>query len=117
MRVMIPILLVSICCSCKTTTPVSPSDTPSLGIDNQDCYPSRKVVYEHEAAEGRIGKVGDYYIIHHNNNTGRLQPCTLPAAFQQEDLKVIFSGDQVEINPGERRFAMPMRLHNIRPAE
>jgi hypothetical protein len=75
------------------------------------------VVFNHIDAAGRVGKVGDYYIIHHNNGTGRLQPCNLPDAFKVEDLRIVFTGDQVEINPGERRFAMPMRLHRIEKAE
>lgn len=117
MRILLLTILISLCYGCKTTTATSQgSDTPDT-IDGDDCYPNRKVVFNYIDAEGRVGKVGDYYIIHHNNGTGRLHPCTLPDAFKVEDLRIVFSGDQVEINPGERRLAMPIRLHRIYKAE
>ena len=113
MRTLLLFVLVATCLCCKTKgTLTDASDTPST-IDSDDCYPDRKVVYQHTDVDGRIGKVGDYYIIHHGEQTGRLQPCALPTKYQVEDLRVIFSGDQVEINPGERRFAMPLRLRTI----
>lgn len=101
-------VMLSACGSSKSTT-----EAASGPIDTDDCYPHRRTIQEFVNKEGLIGLVGPNYIITSIDGKQRYQACTLPEAFHQEDMEIIYTGTQVEILPGERRYAKPMRLRSI----
>lgn len=104
----IVILLVFTACNKKTERLLS---------SEQDCYPHRKVILSFDNEPGVISKVGEYYIISDRSGKRRYQPCSFPEPFKKEGMEIRFSGEQVEINPGERRYAMPLRLFSLSSAE
>ncbi|MBT8448104.1 MAG: hypothetical protein KJO69_00330 [Gammaproteobacteria bacterium] len=102
--------------SCKSTQKDTANGSQLVTYDNT-CYEARKTLLTFDEAPGVIARIGDFYIITMNDGQKRLQPCKMPADFKREGLTVIFSGEQVEINPGERRFAMPLRLFTLRTSD
>lgn len=111
------ILLLSIAysVSCKSTkTP--PPEEPTIVVETaaNDCYYPRKTILSLSEERGSIGMVGEYYILRDASGDRRLQPCELAQSYRVDSLAVTFSGDILEINPGERRYATPFRLTSIR---
>lgn len=102
---------ISLLSSCKTTPPVV-VNTDS--IDGVDCYPHRRTIQEFQELDAKIVLMGPHFIITTEDGKRRYQPCQLPEEFQEDGLEVIFSGIQVEILPGERRMARPLRLIDIK---
>jgi hypothetical protein len=106
------LIIASLCfsiCSCHC----SKQDVTNLPLEtvfDNSCYESRKTLLSFDNDIGEITRIGDFYIITMNKGKKRLQPCKLPNSFKEEGLQIMFTGEQVEINPGERRFAMPLRL-------
>lgn len=122
--------------ACKTTAPSTPRLDTNTTIEaetdgaqesgaeddyddniieppTEDCYTPRKVIRELQREEGQIMLIGDQYVISMKSGNRRYQPCTMPKAFRKAELAVTFSGDQLEINPGERRIATPIRLRYL----
>ncbi len=93
--------------------PITTQNTPQMGDDIEDCHGKRKVGQTLESVEGEITKVAGKFVISTNNGNSRYNPCELPAKLKKEGMPVRFSGDILEIFPGERLFATPFRLKNI----
>jgi len=113
------VLSITACSSSKNTSTTSPPDTAKIEYTNttaeaDDCYYPRKTIVTMTDSEGLIALVAETYIITNTDGTARYQPCKLPASFCKEGMSVQFSGDKLEINPGERRFAAPFRLRHIK---
>lgn len=84
---------------------------------NPDCYYPRKTIMTLTDEQGMVGMVGDRYILRDASGQRRLQPCSLDPQWQVDSLPVLFSGDILEINPGERRYATPFRLQALTSRE
>ena len=110
-HVLLIFLAISLLGSCKTTPPVVVMTEP---IDGEDCYPHRRTIQEFKELDAKIVLMGPRFIITTEDGKRRYQSCQLPEEFQNDGMVVIFSGIQVEILPGERRMAKPLRLISIK---
>ena len=93
--------------------PVTRKDVSETGDLEEDCHGKRVVTQTIESAEGSILKVGDKYVISTENGNTRYNPCDLPKNLMVGGKLVRFSGEVLEIRPGERLIATPFRLKNI----
>lgn len=93
--------------------PITKKNAPELGEMEEDCHGKRMVTQTLEEVEASILKVGDKYVISTNNGNNRYNPCDLPKKLMVGGMLVRFSGDVLEIRPGERLIATPFRLKNI----
>jgi len=109
-------LMLAACSSSKNKTSSTTTNTPYVNTTptSEDCYYPRKTIISVTDAVGKIAFVADTYLITNQDGTKRYQPCELPTRFSVEGMAVQYSGDKLEINPGERRIASPFRLQNIR---
>ena len=96
---------------CNKATSPGLSDTIKL-IQN-DCYPDRKSIQNHEDLIGTIIKLSDQYIILANNGESRFTACNLPESVQTDSLGVKFSLIEKEVYPNERWMATPAVLSHI----
>ena len=94
--------------------PITTSGAPELNEPEEDCHGKRNVVQNLEEVEGTIMNVANRFIIATNDGTSRYNPCELPGKLKKEGMPVRFSGDVLEIFPGERLAATPFRLRNIK---
>ena len=93
--------------------PITKDGEPSLDNGKKDCHGERLVTQNLEEVDGSIIEVAGRFVIGTNNGTDRYNPCELPGKFKQNGLSVRFSGEVLEIRPGERLIATPFRLRNI----
>jgi len=93
--------------------PITNKNAPDLKDDIEDCHGKRMVGQTLEGVNGEILKVAGNFVISTDNGNSRYNPCELPAKLKKEGMPVRFSGDVLEIFPGERLFATPFRLRNI----
>lgn len=87
-------------------------------------YDERKTVSRFDNEQGTVTYLQEYniYMIMGGNSsdnipTGLLQPCNLPAGFQKDKLKVIFSGELKQTYSTEYRIGLPFKLTKIEMAE
>ncbi len=80
-----------------------------------DCMSDRKTVNTHENVDGKILKLNEkLYVISINaDDTKRYKACNLDNKWQQDGMKVVFSGLEKEIKPNERWPGTPLRLTAI----
>lgn len=93
--------------------PITTKDAPQLGDLEEDCHGKRNVNQTFEEVEGKMLKIGDKFVISTNGGNSRYNPCELPSKLKKEGILVRFSGEVLEIFPGERLIATPFRLKNI----
>jgi len=93
--------------------PITTKNVPEMGELQEDCHGKRNVSQTLEEVEGTIMKVAGRFVIATDNGNSRYNPCELPGKLKKEGILVRFSGDVLEIFPGERLFATPFRLRNI----
>lgn len=93
--------------------PITTKNVPELGDQEEDCHGKRMVTQTLEEVEGTIEKVANRYVITTENGNNRYNPCELPKKLHVGGMLVRFSGEVLEIMPGERLFATPFRLKNI----
>lgn len=103
-----------------TTTPEKPSmeEDPVEKVEladmenyDNDCFRGRAVTKEVSDQEASIVKAMSMYMFAFENT--RWQPCSVPAEFQMEGLKVKVSGQVLEIKPNERRAGTPFNISNL----
>lgn len=78
----------------------------------EPCYPDREVTKVVTDEKATITKILDYYMF--TTESRRWQPCDVPTEFQEEGLKVIVSGEVMNIFPYERRAGTPFRTTALR---
>jgi len=78
----------------------------------EPCYEDREVTKEVTDEKATITKILDYYMF--TTESRRWQPCDVPTEFQKEGLKVIVSGQVMNIFPNERRAGTPFRTTALR---
>ncbi|MEM9548192.1 MAG: hypothetical protein AAGA77_19580 [Bacteroidota bacterium] len=93
--------------------PITNDGAPTLQEPKEDCHGKRNIVQNLEEVEGSIMNVANRFVIVTNNGTSRYNPCKLPDKLKKEGMPIRFSGDVLEILPGERLAATPFRLRNI----
>jgi PBP1b-binding outer membrane lipoprotein LpoB len=93
--------------------PITTKNAPQLEEEEEDCHGKRMTSQTLEDVEGTILKIGDKFIISTNNGSSRYNACKIPENLQKEGILVRFTGDVLEIFPGERLMATPFRLRNI----
>lgn len=92
--------------------PITTENAPELG-DEEDCHGKRMVTSMIEEGDGVMMKVAGNFVIATDNGNSRYNPCDLSGKFKKEGMLVRFTGEVLEIKPGERLFATPFRLKNI----
>jgi len=92
--------------------PITKEGAPQLEAE-QDCHGKRMVTGTLEEVEGKMLKVADTFVITTDGGTSRYNPCTLPDRLKKDGVLVRFTGEILEIFPGERLMATPFRLENI----
>ncbi len=95
----------------KATT--TTKNAPEIRDVEEDCHGKRKVSQTLEKVEGSILKIADKYVISTNNGNSRYNPCKLSKMHKKDGVLIHFSGDVLEIFPGERLIATPFRIKNI----
>lgn len=93
--------------------PITTKNAPVIEEPEEDCHGKRNVSQTLEEVDASILKIGDKYVISTNNGNQRYNPCELPEKLKMEGILVRFSGEVLEIFPGERLMATPFRLWNI----
>jgi len=93
--------------------PITNENVPELNDQEEDCHGKRAVGQTLEEVEGIIMKVAGKFVIATDNGNSRYNPCELPKKLSREGVLVRFTGEVLEIFPGERLFATPFRLRNI----
>lgn len=78
-----------------------------------DCHGVRKTIMVINNQEAEIVKVGERYLISIPPGTKRYNPCKLPERAKVENLKVVFSGEVLEIFQNERLSGTPFRLSSL----
>ena len=79
---------------------------------DEPCYEDREVTKEVTEEKATITKILDQYMF--TTESRRWQPCDVPTEFQEEGLKVIVSGQVMNIFPYERRAGTPFRTTALR---
>ena len=92
--------------------PITKEGEPTLE-DKEDCHGKRMVTQTLEEVDGSILEVAGQFVITTDNGTNRYNPCDLAGKFEKNGVLVRFSGEVLEIKPGERLIATPFRLQNI----
>jgi hypothetical protein len=95
----------------KPAEPATAKLVEAIVINDQDCFPERKVVSTMTAQEVSIIKKGDKFFCAYENT--HLEVCELPNQFQQEGMTCKIDGEVLEIYPNERRMGTPFRLQKI----
>ncbi len=93
--------------------PITTKNAPELGDLEEDCHGTRMVTQTLEGMDASILKVADRFVISTDNGINRYNPCDLPEKLKKGGMLVRFSGDVLQIQPGERLIATPFRLKNI----
>ena len=93
--------------------PITKENAPELQDLEEDCHGKRMVGQTLEGVEGSILNVAGRFVIATDNGNKRYNPCELPKKLKVDGMPVRFSGDILEIFPGERLIATPFRLKNI----
>ena len=93
--------------------PITTKNAPEIGDLEEDCHGKRRVSQTFDSVEGSILKVAGKFVISTDNGNSRYNPCDLPSNLKKDGILVRFSGDVLEIQPGERLIATPFRLKNI----
>ena len=93
--------------------PITKKDAPQIGELEEDCHGKRRVSQTIEEVDASILKVADRYVISTDGGNSRYNPCDLPGKLKKDGILVRFSGEVLEIFPGERLIATPFRLKNI----
>ena len=102
---------------CKSTKETTPTTAKTVEIQTpaaeEDCYYPRKTIRTITEEGGAVLEIDGKYLIDADSR-GRYLPCSVPTAYQQVGLRVIFTGDKLEIFPNERLMGSPLRLQQIR---
>lgn len=127
-------MTISIASSCKTKSSVNstqdavvesiddingPSEhmNPNNGAtphsNESDCHGVRKTIMVLNNKEAEIINVAGQYLISIPPGTKRYNPCELPEKAKVENLKVVFSGEVLEIFQNERLAGTPFRLTTL----
>lgn len=93
--------------------PITTKNAPEIGDLEEDCHGKRMVGQTLEGVEGSILNVAGRFVISTENGNNRFNPCELPKKLKVDGMPVRFSGEVLEIFPGERLIATPFRLKNI----
>lgn len=93
--------------------PITTKNAPEIGELEEDCHGKRRVSQNLDAVEGSILKVADRFVISTDNGNNRYNPCELPNKLKKDGILVRFSGEVLQIMPGERLIATPFRLKTI----
>lgn len=93
--------------------PITTKNVPQMGDVDNDCHGKRMVTQTFEEADGAILKVANTYVISTDGGNNRYNPCELPGKLKKDGVLVRFTGEVLEIFPGERLIATPFRLKNI----
>lgn len=104
--IVVAILLFMGCNSSKTSL-----DPHSSQFEN-DCYPNRTAEYTFTNQEATIIKVTDRYLLS-TQESKRFLPCDIPAQYQTEGIKVLFSGQRLSTFPNERVIGTPLLLTEL----
>lgn len=94
-------------CATPKTTSEEKIDRPERG-----CFKDRNDTGNIEKEEGEIILVGGYYLI--KTNSTRYWACNLPISYNQEDLKIQFTGVIKETRPNERLMGTPFEIIEIK---
>lgn len=95
---------------------ITKEGVPQMGVE-EDCHGKRMVSQSFDEAEGSILEVGGMFVISMDNGNSRYNPCDLSKKYKKNGMLVRFTGESLEIFPGERLVATPFRLKNITERE
>jgi len=80
-----------------------------------DCYKDRSTTEKISNVEGFITKkIGSFFISVDNDASKSYQPCNLSTEYEEEGMKILFSGKVKEIYPHERRAGSPFVISEIK---
>lgn len=87
------------------------SESQQITAYENDCFKDRAMTKEVNDQEASMIKMMDKYFFTFENT--RWQPCSVPAEFQKEGMKVKVSGEVLEIRPNERRAGTPFKITSL----
>lgn len=90
--------------------PITQPKNEMMTYDNS-CYEDRSTTKEVEGQEATMVFVMNMYMFAFENT--RWQACAVPEEFHVEGMKVLVSGEVLEIKPNERRAGTPFKITKI----
>ena len=126
MRILIISLFTLSVMSCSQKKSIQPDVTSAEAVTKDvqtqaevtyenDCFEDRAVTKEVSDQEASMINIMDQFMFTFEST--RWQPCSVPAEFQKEGMKVKVSGEVLEIRPNERRAGTPFKITSLEKME
>ena len=126
MRILIISLFTLSVMACSQKKSIQPDVTSADAVTNEvktqaevnyenDCFKDRATTKEVSDQEASMTNIMDKFMFKFENT--RWEPCSVPAEFQKEGMKVKVSGEVLEIRPNERRAGTPFKITSLEKME